>query len=111
LGLLAMDYGIYYLMSGVASLAHLGHYVVAAHINFGFAFWGFVGTLVYMIGGLFFILGLWFRTVCFLFFLMMTLILLNEPNLWRPETPHALTVAIVMFCFMLIGPGDYKVDV
>ena len=110
-GLLFILYAAPALMGGPKAWGHFGsgasHFGVHSHLQF----WGFVGCLLGVIGGVLMILGLFFRIG-----VLMVLVL---------AIPHAITVyagpgfraALPSFeiCFVLvgllfIGAGKYSVD-
>ena len=92
--------------------AGLGEAMGTLHIHFLPAFWGFMCALTETIGGLFSILGLWFRLVSLfmlIVFIVATLHHLNSGDSVA-DASHAIELAFVYFGFMFIGPGKYSVD-
>lgn len=119
-GLLVMRAGIGAMMivHGMPKIAHyekwagLGESMGVLHIHFWPAFWGFMAALTETVGGLFTILGLWFRLVSlFMIFLFIvaTLTHLNGGD-GIGEASHAIELGFVYLGYLFLGPGKYSVD-
>lgn len=84
--------------------------------NIGITFfpiiWGFMAALVETVGGLFLIIGLWYRPVTILLFFTMVVAALN--HLYGGDgvkvASHSMELAFVFFGLTFIGPGKYSVD-
>lgn len=120
LGLLISRAGIGAMLitHGLPKIAHpekwasLGEAVGVLHIHFWPAFWGFMAAATEAIGGLFCVLGLWFRVVClfqiFLFTVASLFHLTGGDSL--AEASHAIELGFVFIGFLFVGPGKYAVD-
>ncbi len=119
-GLLLMRFGIGALMvfHGLPKLSHpeqwagLGKAMSALHIHFWPAFWGFMCALTEAVGGLFTILGLWFRVVAIFMLIVFGVAILFHFNSGDPmnDASEAMELAFVYLGFLFIGPGKYSVD-
>ncbi len=114
--------GAILIMYGLPVLTHpdkwtgMGEAMGNLRIHFWFAFWGFMSALTMTVGGLFCILGLWFRLVCLLllfnfivaaFFHLHSAGSLNER---LNEASHALELCFIFFGFFFVGAGRLSVD-
>lgn len=123
-GLLVMRAGVGAMMilHGLPKLTHpdkwagLGEAMGNLHIHFLYAFWGFMCALAEAVGGLFCILGLWFRPVSLLLlfnFVVAVLVHLYDTGSLNERlngASHALALCFVFFGFFFIGPGKFSVD-
>lgn len=76
------------------------------------AFWGFMAGLTEAVGGLFLLLGLFYRPTCiFLAFTMFMAALFHiEAGQGLSGASHALEMGVVFLGLLFIGPGKYSVD-
>ena len=123
-GLFMMRAGIGAMMivHGLPKLTHpekwagLGEAMSNLHINFLPSFWGFLSVLTLTVGGLFYILGLWFRPVSLLLlfnFFIATLVHLYSTGSLNErinDGSHAIELCFVFLGLFFIGPGKYSVD-
>ena len=76
------------------------------------AFWGFMAGFAEFGGGVFLILGFFFRPACF--FLLMTMIVAATSHLAGGDgikgASHAIEAGVLFLSLILIGPGKYSVD-
>ena len=123
-GLLVMRAGIgaILIMYGLPKLTHpekwagLGEAMGNLHIHFWPAFWGFMSAFTMTVGGLFCILGLWFRLVCLL--LLFNFIVASFVHLYGAgslnerlnDAAHALEFCFLFFGFFFVGAGRLSVD-
>jgi len=119
-GLLVMRAGLGAMMivHGLPKLTHpekwadLGAAMGNLHVHFFPAFWGFMCALTETVGGLFCILGLWFRLVSLLmlfnFFVAALSHIYGGDGI--AEAAHAIELCFVFFGFLFVGPGSYSVD-
>ncbi|WP_276131707.1 DoxX family protein [Polluticoccus soli] len=74
--------------------------------------WGFMAAASETVGGLFLILGFFFRPSAF--FLMCTMIVAAASHLYKGqafmEASHPIELAFVFFGLFIIGPGVHSVD-
>lgn len=119
-GLFIMRTGVGAMMiyHGLPKISHpekwagLGEAMESLHIHFWPTFWGFMAALTETVGGLFSVLGLWFRMVSlFMIFLFVvaTLQHLNSGD-GVGEASHAIELCFVYIGFLFIGPGKFSVD-
>lgn len=119
-GLLVMRIGLGVMMvvHGLPKIAQpqnwagLGESMGVLHIHFWPAFWGFMAALTEAVGGLFTILGLWFRIVClFMIFLFVVASLYHFHNGDSiQEASHAIELGFVYLGLLFVGPGKHSVD-
>ena len=82
------------------------------HIHFFPSFWGFMFALTETVGGLFLILGLWFRLVCLLLlfsFIVAALSHFSDGD-GIEKAAHALEFCFTFAGLFFVGPGSYSVD-
>jgi len=112
LGVLLFLHGLPKLEHGPAKWESLGSNMSNLHIHFFPVFWGFMSAVTECIGGLFCVLGLWFRLVSLLMlinFIVATLALLQGGKEILVAS-EAIVLAFVFFGFLFLGPGSYSVD-
>jgi putative oxidoreductase len=112
LGAMMILHGKDKLIGGPETWAGLGLAMGKLHIHFWPAFWGFMCAITETIGGLFCMLGLWFRLVCLLLVInFIVAALANYTNIYKiDDIAHAVELASAFFGLMFIGAGAYSVD-
>lgn len=112
LGVLMILHGIGKLTGGPEKWADLGTAMGNLHIHFWPTFWGFMCAVTETFGGLFCILGLWFRPVCLLLVINFIVAAIDhQPTIINiGKASHALELAFTFFGLMFIGAGAYSVD-
>ncbi len=92
--------------------AGLGEAMGNLHIHFWPAFWGFMCAVTETVGGLFSILGLWFRLVSMFMVILFIVAALQHINGGDGigEAAHAIELGCVYLGFMFVGPGKFSVD-
>lgn len=113
LGIMFILHGFPKLQGGPDMWEKIGGSMQNLHISFFPVGWGLMAALTETLGGLFFLLGLFFRPVCLLLTFTMiiaTLTHLNSPGQGINEASHAIEAGIVFLSFTLIGPGKYSID-
>ncbi len=92
--------------------AGLGAAMGAIGIHFAPAFWGFMAALTETVGGLFSVLGLWFRLVCMFMIINMSVAVVFHINAGDSlkETAEAVELLFVYLGLLFIGAGKYSVD-
>ncbi len=112
LGAMMILHGKDKLLGGVAKWEDLGHAMDKLHIHFWPAFWGFMCAITETVGGLFVMLGLWFRLVCLMLFI--NFIVATVPHYTTiteiGDAAHAIELTCTFFGLMFIGAGAYSVD-
>ena len=106
------------IVHGLPKLTHpdkwagLGDAMGNLHIHFIPAFWGFMCALTETVGGLFCILGLWFRLVCL--FMLFNFIVAALVHLKGGDgidgAAHALELCFAFAGLFFVGAGKYSVD-
>ncbi len=112
LGILMFIHGLPKLTGGPAKWESLGGAMGHLHIHFLPVFWGFICAVTECIGGLFCVLGLWFRLVSLLMvinFVVAALAIYSKEKQIM-EASEAITLAIVFFGLMFQGAGTYSID-
>lgn len=112
LGVMMIVHGLPKLTGGPAKWEALGHAMGNLHIHFLPTFWGFMCAITETIGGLFCILGLWFRLVCIFMIINFIVASLDQLNSGASlvEASHAIELAFVFFGLLFQGAGVYSVD-
>lgn len=112
LGAMMMVHGLPKITGGPGKWEELGHAMGKLHIYFIPTFWGFMCAITEAIGGMFCILGLWFRLVCM--FMVINFIVASLSGFTTPdriaEISHPIELAFVFFGLMFSGAGVYSVD-
>lgn len=112
LGVMMITHGFPKLAGGPAGWEGLGGSMKVVGIDFLPVFWGFMGAAAEAIGGLFLILGLFFRPVNVL--LVITMLIAALVHFGKGDglsgASHAIELGIVFFSLIFIGPGKYSID-
>ncbi|MCM8812641.1 MAG: DoxX family protein [Candidatus Omnitrophica bacterium] len=101
------------LSGGLETWTALGKAVESVGISFWYPFWGFMAASSEFWGGIFLILGSFFRPACF--FMAMTMIVAASMHVQKGDgikgAAHALEMGIVFFSLFFIGPGDSTINI
>ena len=112
LGVMMIIHGRPKVTGGPEKWHALGESMSHLHINFAYTFWGFMCAITEAVGGLFLILGLWFRVVALL--LVFNFVVAAASHLAGggniKEASHALELLFVFAGLVFLGPGIYSVD-
>lgn len=112
LGVMMIIHGLPKIGGGFAKWEQLGHAMHNLHIDFWPTFWGFMAAVAETIGGLFCILGLWFRVATLM--LVFTMAVAATQHFVRGEgvdgAGHALELMFAFIGLTFLGPGIYSVD-
>lgn len=113
LGIMMMLHGFPKLSGGVETWTKVGGSMKLIGIDFVPVFWGFMAALAEGVGGLFLLLGLFFRPV--MIFLVLTMAMaatvhLSDPKQGLMDASHAIELGIVFLGLLFIGPGKYSID-
>lgn len=106
-------HGIPKLSGGAETWHATGQAMSVVGINFGFTIWGLLAALTETLGGVLLIIGFVFRPVLVLMLILMLIATFMQLTAGEPMGPvvsHPLKMAILFFCWMLIGPGKYSID-
>lgn len=113
LGLMMVIHGMPKLLGNASLLTEIGQKMSVIGISFAPLFWGFCIALVETLGGLFLILGFFFRPAAFLLFLHLAIqayyFHTTKANFLN-VTAYPLELAIVFLGLLFIGPGKISVD-
>ncbi len=100
------------LFGGAATWENLGMSIMNFGIHFFPEFWGFMAAISEFVGGICMILGLFFRPVCIL--LTITMTVAAAMHLGRGDglarASHAIEDGIIFLSLIFIGPGKYSID-
>lgn len=112
LGAMMILHGYDKLLGGPDKWHELGEAMGKLNIHFWPTFWGFMCGFAETFGGLFCILGLWFRPFCILLFFNFIVATAQHYSGIRsvPEASHAIELMCAFFGLIFIGPGVYSVD-
>ena len=113
LGIMMIMHGFPKLSGGIETWVKVGGSMKVVGIDFFPAFWGFMAAASEAIGGLFLILGLFFRPVNLLLIFTMliaTLVHLSDPQQGFMDASSAIELGIVFFGLLFLGPGKYSLD-
>ncbi|MCW3122733.1 MAG: DoxX family protein [Flavipsychrobacter sp.] len=112
LGAMMMIHGLPKITGGPEKWEQLGHAMGNLNIHFAPVFWGFMAALTEAIGGLFCILGLWFRLVSILMTIVMIVAAISHYAAGEgiAGSGHAIELAFAFFGLIFLGPGVYSVD-
>lgn len=112
LGIMMIIHGLPKITGGPATWEKLGHSMSTLHINFVPTFWGFMCAITETVGGLFCILGLWFRLVALL--MVFNFIVAAAHHFAAGDgvkgASHALELVFAFSGLVFLGPGLYSVD-
>lgn len=112
LGIMFMVHGFPKLAGGPTGWEGLGGSMKVVGIDFLPIVWGFMAAAAEGVGGLFLILGLFFRPVNML--LVFTMIIAALVHFGKGDglsgASHAIELGIVFFSLIFIGPGKYSID-
>ncbi len=113
LGIMMMVHGFPKLSGGVEAWTKIGGTMQIIGIDFFPVGWGFMAAATEAIGGLFLILGLFFRPVNILLLftmIMASLVHLMDPKQGIMEASHAIELGVVFLGLIFLGPGKYSID-
>ncbi len=112
IGVMMFLHGLPKLTGGVAKWESLGHNMGHLHIHAIPVFWGFMCAITETIGGLFCVLGLWFRLVSIL--LLINFIVAAVTHMADGsgvmDASHAIELCFVFFGFIFLGAGTLSID-
>src|ERR1051325_6749377 len=113
LGVLFVIHGLPKIIGGPGAWMELGHAMAYLGMKSFPVFWGFMAAFSECFGGIFLILGLFFRPACILLMLTMTVattMLLKQKADFQKMPSRPLELAIVFGSLAIIGPGKYSID-
>jgi putative oxidoreductase len=112
LGVMMFIHGLPKLTGGPDKWESLGHSMSHLHITFFPVFWGFMSAITETIGGLFCVLGLWFRLVSLLMVInfIVAILVLVDGGKTVMGASEAIELCIIFFGLIFLGAGAYSVD-
>lgn len=112
IGIMMMMHGYPKLAGGLEKWEKLGSSVEVLGIHWGYTLWGFLAAITESVGGLFMLLGLFFRPT--MLFLLFTMSIAVAKHLSGGDTimdaSHALELGILFLGLFILGPGKYSID-
>jgi putative oxidoreductase len=112
LGIMFIYHGFPKLSGGPAKWERLGAALSSVGIHFLPMLWGFLSAVTETIGGVLMIAGLFFRPVCILMLINLTVaafFTFGQSGSFS-DASHAIEDAITFAGLLFIGPGLYSVD-
>lgn len=112
LGIMMMLHGYPKLFGGPEMWVQLGAETQALGINFAPLFFGFIASVTEFFGGLFMILGLFFRPALILLTVVMAVAAASHISAGDgfTDTSHSIELAIVFIGMLFLGPGEISLD-
>lgn len=112
IGVMFIFHGWPKVCAGAQMWESLGKAVSSLGINFGFVFWGFMAAYSEFFGGIFLILGEFFRPFCAL--MMITMAVAATMHLKAGDglqtAAHSIELGIVFFSLIFIGAGEFRLS-
>ena len=107
----ALIHGLPKMLGGPSGWEKIGGAMGYVGIHFLPMFWGFMASATEAVGGIFIVLGLFFRPACiFMAFTMLVASLMMISKEGFGDASHAIEVGFVFLGLLFIGPGKYSVD-
>lgn len=112
LGVMMFIHGLPKLTGGPDKWESLGNAMGHLHIHFFPVFWGFMSAVTETIGGIFCVLGLWFRLVCLLLIInfVVAILTLFAGGNGVKESTEAIELLFVFFGLLFVGAGTLSID-
>ncbi len=112
LGVMMILHGLPALQGGPAAWRETGQAMGHLHIYFFPVFWGFMSAVTMTVGGLFCILGLWFRLVCILMVINFAVAAASHFAAGESilKASHAIELVFAFFGLIFLGAGSISVD-
>ncbi|SFH12827.1 DoxX family protein [Pedobacter insulae] len=113
IGAMMMVHGYPKISGGIEMWKQIGGSMQLLGIDFFPAVWGFLAATIEAVGGLFLLLGLFFRPANILLLFVMIiacLVHLSDPKQGIMEASHAIELGVLFLGLLFIGPGKYSVD-
>jgi putative oxidoreductase len=112
IGIMMMMHGYPKLAGGMEKWEKLGTSIDVIGIHWAPALWGFLAAITESVGGLFMLIGLFFRPTMFM--LLFTMCIATAKHLTGGDSimdaSHAIELAILCLSLFIIGPGKYSID-
>jgi len=113
LGIMMMLHGYPKLFGGPDLWVEIGTATQSIGINFAPLFFGFMASITEFFGGLFLILGLFYRPTLLLLIIVMIVAASSHIAAGDgfTDTSHSIELAIVFISMLITGPGKNSLDV
>lgn len=112
IGIMMMMHGYPKLAGGMEKWEKLGSSMDVIGIHWAPMLWGFLAAITESVGGLFMLLGLFFRPT--MFFLLFTMCIATAKHITGGDTimdaSHAIELGVLCLSLFIIGPGRYSID-
>lgn len=112
LGIMMMMHGYPKLAGGAERWAKLGSNMRYIGVHIYPIFWGFMASITECIGGLFLLIGFFFRPTAF--FLMFVMIIATMSHIYGGgsimDASESIELGVVFLALFIIGPGLYSAD-
>lgn len=112
LGISFMFHGYPKLLGGPEMWEEVGTAMQVIGIDFAPVFWGFMAGITELFGGLFLLLGLFFRPALILLITVMAVAAAShvEAGDSFSALSHSIELAIVFISLLFMGPGKHSLD-
>ncbi len=112
LGIAFIFHGIPKMLGGPEVWTSYGMAMQHIGINTAPMFFGFLAGITELFGGLFLVLGLFYRPILVLLTITMLVAMASKigQGAGYPEIAHPMKMAIVFVSMLFIGPGNYSLD-
>ena len=112
LGVMMFLHGLPKLTGGPEKWQSLGEAMGHLHIHFMPVMWGFMSAVTESIGGIFLVLGLWFRLVSVLMVInfIVAILTLFAAGKDIMQSSEAIELVFVFFGLIFLGAGTLSVD-
>lgn len=112
LGISFMFHGYPKVFGGPEMWEQVGEAMQAIGINFAPVFWGFMAGITELFGGLFLLLGLFFRPALSLLIIVMAVAASSHFSAGDSfsDLSHSIELAIVFLSLLFMGPGKHSLD-
>jgi len=111
LGIMFIYHGLPKLEGGTKQWEQLGESAGYIGIHFAPMVWGLACAIVETVGGLFLIIGFWFRPVCLLLIINLVVAALAvRAHGGLEAAAHPIEDAITFVGLLFLGPGKYSID-
>ena len=112
IGIMMMMHGYPKLAGGMEKWEKLGTSMDVIGIHWAPVIWGFLAAITESIGGLFMLLGLFYRPTMFLLLFTMGIAIAKHLSGGDKimDASHAIELGVVFLAMFIMGPGRYSID-
>lgn len=112
IGAMMILHGYPKLLAGPERWTKLGNNMAHIGVKIYPEIWGFMAAVAESVGGLFLLIGFFFRPAAFL--LLFTMVIAAVSHFYRGDeikgASHAIELGFVFLALFIMGPGRYSVD-